>query len=470
MKSKIVLYNPRAVFYTMPLALVAVGSALDRTRYEVVIVDARLERDPLGRLMEELRDALCLGVTVLTGDPIVDALATTRAVKERFPHLPAVWGGWHPSLFPWECLQEPSVDAVVRAQGEETFPEVVERLREGASLEGVPGCGYKRDGKPVLNPERPFRNLNAFPRHDYSLIPVERYFQLKGERQLDYISSQGCPHRCAFCADPFVFKRRWAGLSGARVAAELIELAERYGVEEVAFQDELFFVNAKRVAEIAEALLAAGSRVRWTATLRADEGCRMDEEVLLLAKRSGCRRVMVGAESGSQRMLEYMKKDLKLEQVVETAERCRRIGLGMIFPFIVGFPDEPEESVTATIQLVKRLRKMSPRFETAIFFYQPYPGSPIFDEMRAKGFALPMSVQDWATFDIIGSHGSWVTEEKRRLVEAFKFYSRFAYRPTRSPVRWPLHALARWRCEKDFYRFPIEKALVERVRPPRKLS
>jgi hypothetical protein len=113
---------------------------------------------------------------------------------------------------------------------------------------------------------------------------------------------------------------------------------------------------------------------------------------------------------------------------------------------------------------------MSPEFETVIFFYQPYPGSPIFDEMRAKGFALPMTVQDWADFDFVGSRGSWVSEEKRRLVDAFKFYSRFAYKPTRSPLRWPLHALARWRCERDYYGFAIEKAVAEWVRPPRKLS
>ena len=85
MKPRVVLYNPRAVFYTMPLALIAIASALDRTRYDVVIVDARIEADPLGRLMRELVGAVCLGVTVLTGDPIVDALATTRAVKEPAP-------------------------------------------------------------------------------------------------------------------------------------------------------------------------------------------------------------------------------------------------------------------------------------------------------------------------------------------------------------------------------------------------
>src|SRR5262249_5626158 len=103
---KVVLYNPRAVFYPMPLALVAVASALDRRRYAPVIVDGRLEPDPVGRLVAECEDALALGVTALTGAPLGDALAVTRQVKQARPALPVVWGGWHPSLFPSECVGE----------------------------------------------------------------------------------------------------------------------------------------------------------------------------------------------------------------------------------------------------------------------------------------------------------------------------------------------------------------------------
>lgn len=143
-------------------------------------MDARIERDPLGRLMRELEDALCLGVTVLTGDPIVDALATSRAVKERFPRLPIVWGGWHPSLFPWECLQEPAVDLVVRAQGEETFPEIVARLAQGEELEGVLGRGFKRDDKPILFyvrfAYRPTRSPLRWPLHTLARWRCERDF------------------------------------------------------------------------------------------------------------------------------------------------------------------------------------------------------------------------------------------------------------------------------------------------------
>ena len=116
-RHKVVLYNPESVFYTMPLALLAVGSYLDPQKYEVRILDSRLEQDPGGAVLAEIDDALCLGLTVLTGAPIRDALAITRAAKARRPDLPIVWGGWHPSLFPTATLDEPNIDVTVQGQG-----------------------------------------------------------------------------------------------------------------------------------------------------------------------------------------------------------------------------------------------------------------------------------------------------------------------------------------------------------------
>ena len=127
-RTRVVLYNPKAVFFTMPLALLAIGSELDPEQFEVVIVDGRLEPDPERAVLAQLDGALCLGVTVLTGAPISDALQISRAVKSVRPELPIVWGGWHPSMFASECLAEPSVDITVRGQGEETFADIVQRL------------------------------------------------------------------------------------------------------------------------------------------------------------------------------------------------------------------------------------------------------------------------------------------------------------------------------------------------------
>lgn len=469
-RAKVVLYNPDAVFFTLPLALVAIGSHLDPERFEVVIVDARLEDDPEGAVARHLDGALCLGVSVLTGAPIRDAVRVSRAAKAARPDLPVVWGGWHPSLFPSECFEEPSVDVTVQGQGEVTFAEIVDRLDRGEPLAGVPGCWVRpTGGAPKAGGLRPMEDINAFRPHDYGLLPMERYFELKGKRQLDYISSQGCFFRCAFCADPFVYKRTWKGFEPERVGREIEAAYRRWGFDDVNFQDETFFTYARHVEGIADELIRRGLPVSWAATMRADQCTRLPDGVLEKCRRSGLRRVLVGVESGSEETLKRIRKDITLEQVFFTAERCRKLGIKVQFPLIVGFPDEPRESVQATLDVAKRLRAMDPAFETHIFYFKPYPGSAITQEAAANGYTPPATLDEWADFDFIGSAGPWVDGELHRRVEGFKFYQELAW--SRVPAwKRPAQWLARWRCRNDRYGWPLEKVVGERLSPPERLS
>jgi anaerobic magnesium-protoporphyrin IX monomethyl ester cyclase len=470
-RRKIVLYNPRAVFYTMPLALLAIGSELDPEVYEVVIVDGRLEADPEAAILASLEGALCLGVTVLTGAPISDALRISRIARRAAPDLPIVLGGWHPSMFARECLAEPSVDVTVRGQGEATFAEIVERLAAGRSLEGCAGCTLRRaDGTIVENPARELRPVDAFRAHDYRLIPVERYFQLKGKRQLDFISSQGCNFRCAFCSDPFVYGRKWVGLDPTRMALRLRELWDAYRFDDVNFQDETFFTRRDRVLALADQLIDHGPRITWAGTMRADQGVRLPEEVWARCRQSGLRRLLVGVESGSDEMLRRIRKDITIDQVFHTAHRMRAHGIAGQFPFIVGFPDESDASVQATLDCAKRLRALSPDFQTPIFYFKPYPGSEIVAQAVAAGFRLPDTLDAWSGFDYVdGAPGPWVSREKFTLIERFKFFHELAWQRS-APRSRPLSWLARRRCESDEYRWPVEMLLARWLVPARRLS
>jgi anaerobic magnesium-protoporphyrin IX monomethyl ester cyclase len=471
MKRRVVLYNPQAVFWTMPLALLAIGSALDCERYEVVVIDGRPEANPVARLLECLDEgAVCLGVTVLTGAPIRDALRVSQAVKAARPNLPIVWGGWHPSLFPEQCLTEPSVDAVVIGQGEVTFAELVDRYAAGQTAVGVDGTAWRTDaGVAQVGLPRLFQDVDALPPLDYGLIDVPLYFAAKGRRQLDYISSQGCRFRCTFCADPTVFKRGWYGLSPRRMAAELAALHARWSLDEIAFQDETFFTSRARVEAVADAFSLAGLNVPWTATMRADQGARLDDGLLAKCRRAGLRRVMMGVESGSPEMLQRIQKDITLEQVYAAAERCARHGIGAIFNFIVGFPGESDASVQASLDVAAQLRGMSPDFEVAMFYFRPYPGNPIAAELLEQGYQFPETLAEWADFDYIGGRAAWVTPAQWEHIERFKFYLRYAYGHNHL-LRWPLSWVSRWRVQRHYYSFPVEKAVVERMRPTQRLS
>lgn len=419
---KVVLYNPRAVFFTMPLALLAIGSELDPEVYEVVTIDGRLDADAEATLVAQLDGALCLGVTVLTGAPIADALRISRAAKRANPDLPIIWGGWHPSMFARECLAEPSVDVAVQGQGEDTFAEIVRRLAARRSLEGCLGCTVRRDdGEICANPPRELQSLEKFRAHDYRLIPVERYFELKGKRQLDFISSQGCNFRCAFCSDPFVYGRKWVGLDPTRMALRLRELWQQYAFDDVNFQDETFFTRRDRVQALADQIVASGMKITWAGTMRADQGVRLPDDIWRRCKQSGLRRLLVGVESGSDEMLRRIRKDIKIEQVFQTARKMREYGIAGQFPFIVGFPGESDESVTATMACARELRSMSADFQTPIFYFKPYPGSEIVIEEVARGFRLPDTLEAWSEFDFVdGLPGPWVSEQKFERIERFK--------------------------------------------------
>jgi len=470
MRHKVVLYNPRAVFWTMPLALIALASALDRDKYEVVIVDGRLHSTE--SLLSQLDEALCLGVTVLTGAPLRDALEVTRAARARRPDLPVIWGGWHPSLFPEMCAAEPAVTAAVIGQGEETFAEIVEHLAANELLHNIPGCVFRPLNlqSPISNPPRPMRDINTFPRHDYDFIPVEDYFKLKGQRQLDYISSQGCRFRCNFCADPAVYNRGWYGYSPERMVGEIADLWRQYGFTDLNLQDETYFTQQKRVAAVAEGFLREGLQFTWTGTMRADQGRRLDDATFALCKQSGLRRVMIGMEAGSQETIDWIQKDIKVEDMWITAEKLVRHNIGAIINVIVGFPGEPAESVAESLRVARELRAMSSNFELAVFYFKPYPGNPIAERLRAQNYRFPATLEEWADFDYIGTGNDWLSEAQKREIEHFKFYQRFAYSGNRNPLRWPLQTLSRWRVERRAYALPLERKLVEWLKPAQALS
>jgi anaerobic magnesium-protoporphyrin IX monomethyl ester cyclase len=470
-KRTVVLYNPEAVFYTMPLALLAIGSVLDATKYNVVIIDGRLEADPMIKINAALMDnGVCFATTVLTGSPIKDAVKISKAVKDRFPNMPVVWGGWHPSLFPKQTLDEPCIDVVVKGQGENTFIELLERYVANKSLEDLKGICYKANGVYTENAERTMEDINNFAPFNYDLIDVKGYMTLSGRKQLDYISSQGCRFRCSFCADPFMYKRGWYGYSPQRMGEEIESLWNTYKFEHIHLQDETFFTNSKRVKAVAEEFIKRKLPVSWFGTMRADQGVRLDDEVWKLCKQSGLERVMIGMEAGTQEMLDWMQKDIKLEHIYDAARQCIKHDIAINFSIIVGFPGETEESISETLRMVKELRKMSSKFNMSIFYYKPYPGNKIADELLAKGYQFNSTLEEWSNFDYVGTKKSeWISEEKIREIENFKFYQNMAYND-RTPAKFIFQEFAKWRIENRMYQFPIERKLKEWLKPVQKMS
>lgn len=471
MRNIVLLYNPKAVFFDMPLALLAIGSVLDQSRYKVVIVDARVDDNPMEIIKSYIDNALCFGVTALTGSPVKDALEITKKVKGLAPNLPLIWGGWHTSLFPEQTLiDEPGIDITVQGQGEQTFRELVDALANDKPLKAINGICYRNElNEIVKNPPRILVPMDDFGEINYDLIDVEKYFAKKGKRQLDYISSTGCYFRCTFCADPFVYNRKWSAVSPELMVGQLEKLYHKYHFTDLNLQDETYFTYPDRVIEIAQKIVERSLKFTWAATMRADQGSRMSDADFALCAASGMRRLLIGVESGSQEMMDWLKKDIKIEQVFLCAERCKKLGIAVIFPFIVGFPDETEKSVAATVDVALKLNSMHTDFSTPIFYFKPYPGSKITQDVIKDGYELPKTIQEWSDFDYIGSIGPWVSKEKYEFFEKFKFYMKLGYSRRHISVR-PFQAIARFRCRHQFFKAPFEKKLADILLTRQQLS
>lgn len=461
MRKQVVLYNPRAPYYTLPLQFLALASVLPADEYEVTIIDARIEASAArahAKVLATLDTAFCIGVSVITGMPIQDAASLTAKVKQHSPGLPVVWGGWHPSIYPEQCLREGGADFCVLGQGEASFAELLGGLADNVPFGEIDGIAYLSGSNFVQTKDRRFIDINNFPAYDYDLLPLERYFELKGKRQIDFYSSQGCPYRCGFCADPYVYKRRWSGLKGGRLLEDVFEVVKRHRIDDIIFQDENFFANRDRVLQFCHGAAREKLKISWVATSRADQLSPVAESDLREMRRAGLRKAVVGVESGSQELLDLMKKDTLAGDALMAAEKLSRCDIGAMFGFIVGLPGESFTDTMKTLDLIRELKRISHRFDFNIFYFTPYPGTDLFKMMVDQGYSVPSSLREWSELDFLSYAGYWLPEEEKEHVENFKFYQRLASDQT----LWlrPLRGLARMRTTNHDYRLPIERRLA----------
>ena len=309
----------------LPFSLLAIAGPLVQDNYDVTIVDGRVTPNYLSAFSRRPEAAVCVGISVLTGNQIKQALLVSQAIKERFPNLPVAWGGSHPTLVPDQTIADPSVDIVVRGQGEIPFKELVDALYAGTSLQGIPGIIFKEQGRIVRNDEPVFTDVNNFPPMAFSLVDLEWHMPDLGfaKRTLSYVSSQGCPHHCEFCAESTAYRVRWSGLSPERVGDDLEQLLSLCDADGVIFVDNNFFVNEARVQGICREIIKRGLKIKWAAQGRADRVMKLSDETFKLLKQSGFAVFHVGAESGSDEQLELVSKKSSRKTTIDCAKAVK---------------------------------------------------------------------------------------------------------------------------------------------------
>src|SRR6201994_1912165 len=384
---------------TAPLGILAVATPLIRAGYQICIIDSTITPDYKKRVLEEVRDALCLGISLVTGPMIRETVEIAKAIKAWDPDFPIILGGWHPSLLPTQTLEAPYIDYVVRGQGEESFLELVGHIENNSAPDFVAGIGFKRDKKLIFTPERALRPLIDMPPKSYHLADFDAYERVCGKRWAMYTSILACPYNCGYCTNAGVYGRKWNSLPAEQFVEETVDLSRRYALEMIWVVDDNFLVDMDRARGIADGLVRENSHFQWSIQATSNVVARLTPEDLRMLHKAGLQQICQGVDSGSPTILKAMNKDWQdFESIYESAARCLEAGIRPSFNIIFAFPGENKKERRENINFMMDVCRRFPGAEFWTNIFTPYPGSPIFEKTEELGIEMPTSLEGWADF------------------------------------------------------------------------
>lgn len=468
MKDKIVLYYPPYDGPPLgpPLCLLSLASPLIAAGFRVRIIDSAITSAPEEVIADEIKDALCFGVSFLTGPMIRDAIRISKLARILKPDIPIIFGGWHATILPAQTLATGLADIVVRGQGELTMLEIAQRLRDGKGLEEVRGCSVQAKGTIVHNPDRPVENVNHLPAPAFFMGDFDAYEQRSGLRKVTYASSVGCPYACNYCTDLVYYGQRFNAYKAERVVNEVTALVSRWRLHEVAFLDSNFPVDVKRAVAIARGFVDSGLKFRWSFQASTNLLCRMSDDEVCLLGESGVSHMGFGTESASPEVLVLMnKKHQRIDEMFETARKTHQAGIRTTFNLILGFPGETELDRMETMRIMTNVSRQYPNVSFSPNLFTPYPGISIWPELRRRGVHEPQSLEEWGGITLGNTQLPWLagrpSQKLSRMVNYFMLCTEAQRQASRGDwlgrrIRQTLAAPLRWRLHAGRYSFPWE--------------
>jgi len=427
-------YGKRRMVQRAPLALLTISGLLDKEDYRVSVVSNALYDHSEEKIIRDCKNAICFGVTALTGYQITDGLAISKMIKNEYPKLPIVWGGWHPSLEPEGTLNSPYVDVVVRGQGEGAFYDLVKALEGRRDLSGLAGVSFKKNGNIIHNPHRELEDLNKFPAIPYHLIDVEKVLSNDeyGDRVLNYISSYGCPNNCSFCTERLVHKGKWTGIAASRMLDDFNRLHRNYGVDCIAVNDTQFFLNKKRTIEFCQGLIDRSIPVKWD---NVEGNIRQlltwTDDLWDLMVRSGLSSLLVGAESGYSDALKLMNKPLFVDETLRFAQKAKKFNIKVLYSLMLGLPWDSDykktqelisKEISMSLELSDKITSLNDKNRVLLCIYTPYPGNPLYEKSLEVGLKPPARLEDWGNWNLMKQTTPWISKKQAWLINFISSY------------------------------------------------
>ncbi len=370
----------------VPLSIAYLAAYLRERKINVRTIDAPIEGwDHLRTAREVIKSgALIVGVTCLTENRY-SALKTLRAIKSLKKDILCVIGGLHPTFTDKLIIENyPFVDIVVRGEGEETLYEIVTSVKKKKSLSKIKGISYRKNGKYVFNPDRGFiANIESLPFPAYDLFPMNKYplppdINAKVKQTSLVTTSRGCPMKCKFCATTNAWGIRIRSTSAERLFKEIKYLYEKFGVDYIRFADDLFTLRRQKVIDFCKLVIKNKLPIKFRIQARVDT---VDEEVLTLLKKAGCDMIEYGAESGSDKVLKEVGKNITVEKIKKASYLTRKVGIEVKFFLIVGSLNETPNDTWQTFKLIKEIR---PDW-IGINPLTIYPGTYVYEVAKKEG-------------------------------------------------------------------------------------
>ena len=363
---------------------------------------------------------ICIGVTSMTGEQIRRGKAFSKMIKEIDETIPIVWGGAHPSLLPEMTLEDKSVDLIITGEGDISFPILCSELKKNGTgnLNKVPGLVFKdKNNKLIKTKQPPLFRMDDMPAFPYHLLDMELYIKnIKKKdinRYFEINSSRGCPYKCSFCLNskegiPYTKAR------SSRIVQEMVRLKEDYQIDGISFNDENFILNKKRIEEICQAAIDLDLNIKMRGGGRVELFLKFDDHYLKLFKKAGFYHFALGVESGSNKTLQSITKQITTDEIFNVIDSLVKHKFQSTYNFIAGFPNETIEDYQETLRTIYHIFEKCKYMVYPIpapSFYCPLPGTKSFDDAVTLGHKTPKSFEEWSDVDYNLKEMVWISKE-----------------------------------------------------------
>ena len=486
--NKVLLFNPCSAIakHRIPNSILNIAASIDG-QYDWVIVDGNREENSYERIRSYLLTGQFkyIGFTVMPGPQAKQAIPLSKKIKEDFPSIKMIWGGYFPTSHFKVILNSGFVDFIINGPGDHAFPHLINALENNSPYELIKNLIYKSNDTIIKTIKEDLIEQDTLTRLPYDKLhqfySVEKYLgkTYLGNNTLAYHSSIGCPFTCSFCAVVPTYEARWKAKSAEHIYRDVKSIKEKWGADAIEFHDNNFFVSEKRTVEFAKLILP--EKMNWWGMARIDTMDKFKDESLTLIRKAGCKIIFFGAESGSDKVLQQLDKGGTQtgEQILNFAKRLKKFDIIPEYSFVLGTPastpDEVMKQIEFDIEFIKKVKAINNKTEIVLYTYSPVPteGSALYNEVLATGFRFPQTLEEWIEpqwekFDLRKNPLTpWLTPAMVDTIRNFETVLN-GYFPTVSDIRLNglkrklLHFVSGFRYKINYYKYPYEIKLLQR--------